>query len=169
MDDTNSVMSNVLPEKGGKAENLFSRYPRRRLAFGDTAIDIDSPPMPLGKDGIPLIMRMGSSMIMGSTAALTGNVTMLASSILLPLLSQGYTKEQKEEYEKRRLEKYREYLALKKEEIQEEKEREEYVLRHNYPELSEVLGYVYEKKKLWARTNSDDDFLDIRIGSGNIR
>ena len=49
-----------------------------------------------------------------------------------------------------------------------EKEREEYVLRHNYPELSEVLGYVYEKKKLWARTNSDDDFLDIRIGSGNI-
>lgn len=168
VDDTNSVMSNVLPEKGGKAENLFSRYPRRRLAFGDTAIDIDSPPMPLGKDGIPLIMRMGSSMIMGSTAALTGNVTMLASSILLPLLSQGYTKEQKEEYEKRRLEKYREYLALKKEEIQEEKEREEYVLRHNYPELSEVLGYVYEKKKLWARTNSDDDFLDIRIGSGNI-
>ena len=85
VDDTNSVMSNVLPEKGGKAENLFSRYPRRRLAFGDTAIDIDSPPMPLGKDGIPLIMRMGSSMIMGSTAALTGNVTMLASSILLPL------------------------------------------------------------------------------------
>ena len=168
VDDTNSVMSNVLPEKGRKAENLFSRYPRRRLAFGDTAIDIDSPPMPLGKDGIPLIMRMGSSMIMGSTAALTGNVTMLASSILLPLLSQGYTKEQKEEYEKRRLEKYREYLALKKEEIQEEKEREEYVLRHNYPELSEVLGYVYEKKKLWARTNSDDDFLDIRIGSGNI-
>lgn len=83
-------------------------------------------------------------------------------------MSQGYTKEQKEEYEKRRLEKYREYLALKKEEIQEEKEREEYVLRHNYPELSEVLGYVYEKKKLWARTNSDDDFLDIRIGSGNI-
>ena len=59
-------------------------------------------------------------------------------------------------------------FALKKEEIQEEKEREEYVLRHNYPELSEVLGYVYEKKKLWARTNSDDDFLDIRIGSGNI-
>ena len=92
VDDTNSVMSNVLPEKGGKAENLFSRYPRRRLAFGDTAIDIDSPPMPLGKDGIPLIMRMGSSMIMGSTAALTGNVTMLASSILLPLLSQGYTR-----------------------------------------------------------------------------
>lgn len=68
----------------------------------------------------------------------------------------------------RRLEKYREYLALKKEEIQEEKEREEYVLRHNYPELSEVLGYVYEKKKLWARTSSDDDFLNIRIGSGNI-
>ena len=34
--------------------------------------------------------------------------------------------------------------------------------------MSEVLGYVYEKKKLWARTNSDDDFLDIRIGSGNI-
>lgn len=93
---------------------------------------------------------------------------MLASSILLPLLSQGYTKEQKEEYEKRRLEKYREYLALKKEEIRKEKERRNTFSGTIIPELSEVLGYVYEKKKLWARTNSDDDFLDIRIGSGNI-
>ena len=87
---------------------------------------------------------------------------MLASSILLPLLSQGYTKEQKEEYEERRLEKYREYLSQKQEEILQEKEREESVLRQNYPELSKVLGYVYEKKKLWSRTNRDDDFLDVR-------
>ncbi len=168
VDDTDSVMSNVFPEKRKNSETLFNRYPRKRLAFGDKTIEIDSPPMPMGKDGIPLIMRMGSSMIMGSTAALTGNVTMLASSILLPLLSQGYTKEQKEEYEERRLEKYREYLSQKQEEILQEKEREESVLRQNYPELSKVLGYVYEKKKLWSRTNSDDDFLDVRIGSGNI-
>lgn len=168
VDDTNSVMSNVFPEKRKNSEMLFNRYPRKRLAFEDKTIEIDSPPMPMGKDGIPLIMRMGSSMIMGSTAALTGNVTMLASSILLPLLSKGYTKEQKEEYEERRLEKYREYLSQKQEEILQEKEREESVLRQNYPELSKVLGYVYEKKKLWSRTNSDDDFLDVRIGSGNI-
>lgn len=53
VDDTNSVMSNVFPEKRKNSEMLFNRYPRKRLAFEDKTIEIDSPPMPMGKDGIP--------------------------------------------------------------------------------------------------------------------
>lgn len=168
VESTDHVMNNVLPEPGRKSVEMFNRYPRKRLALEENTIEVESPPMPLGKDGIPLIMRMGTSMIMGSTAAMTGNVTMLAGSLLMPLLSRGYSKEDREEYEERRVEKYREYLSEIKREIQSEKEREERVLRHNYPELSTVLGYVYEKKHLWSRTKNDDDFLNLRLGRGNI-
>ena len=168
VDSTDNVMGNVFPGSGQKSMEMFNRYPRKRLALEEKTIELENPPMPLGKEGIPLLMRMGSSMIMGGTAALTGNMTMLASAMILPLLTQGYSREDREEYEKRRLEKYREYLAEKYKEILCEKQHEEYVLQQNYPELAVVLGYAFDKKKLWARTKNDDDFLNIRIGRGNI-
>ena len=155
-------------EEEAAEDGLFHRLPRRRLAGEASAITIEPPPMSLAGEKVPLLLRMGSSMVMGGTAALTGNVSMLATSMLLPVISQRYTKEEREEYEISRKETYGRYLAEKREEILLEKEREEMVLRSNYPPLAEVLAYPEQKKKLWERRKTDDDFLVLRLGSGRI-
>ncbi|MCD7819598.1 MAG: type VII secretion protein EssC [Lachnospiraceae bacterium] len=168
VEDTGGVLSFVLPDPERMRPQMFNRLPRKRLALKESKIEIESPPIAMNGEKIPLLMRMGSSMVMGGTAALTGNVSMLATSVLFPMLSQQYTKEDREAYEKRRLEKYHEYLDDKWQEIQEEKKREESALNSNYPRLAEVLRYAERKEKLWERRKTDDDFLTLRIGSGNI-
>ena len=167
-EDTGSVLLSVLPDENRKPEEMFHRFPRYRTAQAGHKIEIESPPISMSDDSMPLLMRMGSSMIMGGSAALSGNVSMLAGSLLLPVLSRQYTKEDKEEYEKKRVEKYREYLDKKWQEIQDEKQYEESVLNENYPELSEVLSYTQKKEKLWERRKTDEDFLTLRLGSGDI-
>ena len=149
-------------------DDLFYRYPRSRIAFEAKKIEIETPPVSLGNGQLPLLMRMGNSIVMGSRAALTGNVAMLAGSIFLPILAQQYTKEEREEYERKRNERYRIYLDDKWREIQNEKRREEYILNTDYPVLSEVLKYTSERKKLWERRKSDDDFLVLRVGHGQL-
>lgn len=36
-----------------------------------------------------------------------------------------------------------------------------------YPPLGEVLTYTSDRKKLWSRRRTDDDFLALRLGSGS--
>lgn len=147
---------------------LFNRLPRRKKVFEPQNIIIEAPPISLNSNNIPLMLRMGGSMVMGGASALSGNYVMLLSSVLFPILTQKYSDKEKKQYEERRLEKYRQYLGEKRFEIQKEKEYEERVLRENYPDLNYVLSYPFDGKKLWERRKIDDDFLCVRIGSGKI-
>lgn len=149
-------------------EIQFNRSPRRRLPLAPQKIVVEGPPFPLGGNHIPLLLRMGGSMVMGGSAALAGHYTMLLSSVLFPVLSQKYSEKEKREYEARRVEKYGEYLAKKRQEILAEKEREEGILDQNYPELLRVLEYPASKKQLWERRKTDDDFLRLRLGTGHL-
>ena len=149
-------------------QTLFNRMPRRRKPIPDKEIRIEAPPMMLHGESIPLLLRMGGSMVMGTSSLLMGNYTMVLSSVLFPILTSKYSEKQLKEYEMRRVEKYTKYLDAKKREIDEEKTLEEKALRYNYPELSEVFSFVSEGLRLWERRNIDDDFLNIRMGSGNI-
>lgn len=167
-DFSNIIRRNAISAKDNRKDTLFNRTPRHRMSMEPGEISIDSPPYAMSGDKIPFLMRMGSSAVMGGTAAMTGNVGILASMLLLPVLSQQYTKEDKEEYEKKRVQKYHDYLDEKWQEILREKKKEEAALIANYPPLMEVLTYTQQKKKLWERRNTDDDFLYLRLGSGKI-
>lgn len=149
-------------------DKLFNRLPRQRLAMELNDIVIEAPPLSLNSSQIPLLLRMGGSMVMGGASALAGNYIMLLSSVLFPILTQKYSEKEKKEYEERRIKSYHEYLNDKKVEIKKEVENEEYVLEQNYPELNNVLDYSFSEKKLWERRKTDDDFLRIRIGKGDI-
>lgn len=133
-----------------------------------STIVIEAPPISLNSSNIPLMLRMGGSMVMGGASALSGNYIMLLSSVLFPVLTQKYSDKEKKQYEERRLEKYRQYLDDKRREIQTVKENEERILRDNYPDLNHVLTYPMDRKQLWERRKIDDDFLNIRIGYGEI-
>ena len=125
--------------------------------------------MPMNSDKMPLVLRMGSSAVMGGRSIMMGSYSMALTSLVFPFLTQRYTEKERKEYEARRLEKYGEYLEAKKQEIEKECKHEYDVLNANYPNMSSVLGYFESMvSRLWERRNTDDDFLTLRIGSGTV-
>jgi len=153
---------------GYEGAALFDRQPRRQRRVNADPISIEMPPMPISKNKIPLLLRMGSPMLMGGQALMNGNLIMAMTSMVFPSLTQGLTEKDRKEYEAKRVERYREYLAAKREEILTEKAREEKLLGQNNPELSGVMQFAIHKDRLWERRKGDDDFLSIRIGFGQI-
>ena len=168
VEDGSRICKTVRPDPNRKREGMFNRLPRRRLPMEQKHIELESPPMPMNSEKIPMIMRMGHSVVTGGAAAVTGNFGVLATMLALPVLRQQFTKEEREEYEEKRVRKYHEYLDEKWEEILKEKEAEENVLRCNYPPLEEVLTYTRSRERLWERRKTDDDFLTLRLGYGSI-
>lgn len=157
-----------VPHNDKRNADLFNRLPRSRTALELSKIEIKAPPMSLNSNNIPMLLRMGGSMVMSSTSMLAGNFTMMISSVLFPILTQRYTDKQRKDYEIRRTSRYKEYLNTKSVEIQREAGQERFTLCENYPELSAVLKYAEDGRKLWERRKTDDDFLSLRLGSGRL-
>ena len=147
---------------------LFDRLPRKMIKIDPQPIDIDMPPMQMSANKIPLLLRLGSPMVMGGRAIATGNILMALTSLVFPALTQGLGEKDRKDYEAKRTERYHQYLQIKAEEIEKEQHLEEQLLNQNYPALSEVMQFTTSKKRLWERRTRDEDFLKIRIGAGEI-
>lgn len=146
--------------------HYFNRPPRRCVKVEEKTIAIEGPPISMNRAQLPLMLRMGSSMVMGGTAALAGNFTMLLTMILFPLISSKYTDKQRQEYEALRITKYQEYLEKKRLEITAVCQEEARLLNEKYPALSVVADQLNSGLRLWERRPVDDDFLRIRLGAG---
>ena len=146
----------------------FYRQPRKRMALDAGTITLDAPPMALTNHQIPLLLSMGGSMTYATASMLTGNFMSMISSVIFPVLSQKYTENDRKKYEERRVSKYSQYLEKKGQEIENEQHHEETVLNHNYPAISSVLSYPGSGAHLWERRTRDDDFLTVRLGSGDL-
>ena len=151
-----------------RQETFFNRSPRRRMPMEPQEIRFEAPPMSLNGDKIPLLLRMGSSMVTSGKSLLMGNFTSMISSVVFPILNSKYTEKEKKEYEERRQQKYSKYLQEKEKEFLLEKVNEEQVLKYNYPGVNNVLDFADSKMRLWERRNTDDDFMNIRIGYGDM-
>ena len=147
---------------------LFDRLPRKKFKVSPKEIEIEMPPMPMGANKIPLLLRMGNPILSGGRAIVTGNPFSAVSSLLMPLVTQGFTEKDRKEYEHARETKYREYLQYKSQEISQEISDEQRVLSDVYPPLSEMLNFSKDKTRLWERRKFDDDFLSLRIGCGSV-
>ena len=152
--------------EGPQSSPLFDRQPRRRRLLEPEPITFDMPPMPLTGSKIPFLLRMGSPMVMGGRALFTGNILMALTSLVFPGLTQGLTEKEQKEYEEKRLTTYRGYLEEKAKQIRDEKTTEEFQLNECYPELSAALRFATEKDRLWERRCVDEDFLTLRVGTG---
>ena len=149
-------------------KEAFNRLPRRKMPLNPSTIRIEEPPMPLHDNQIPLLLRMGGSMVMGGSSLLRGSYVSMLSMVLFPMMTQKYTDKQKAEYEERRVKKYRLYLRRKYQEIQEECQKEEQALNRNYPALARVLQFPEKGERLWERRNVEADFMSLRLGHGQI-
>ena len=170
----------------------FSHTPRLRTEIEREKIEIDNPPAPVQMNNTPVIFQitsmftMGIMSVMNGFMALTGLmngtrtltsalpslimcVTMLIGTMIVPSFSRRYDKKQRIKAEKKRKEKYTEYLTEKQSKLLLIKKIQKQILEENYLSLEMCNDIVLNKKrKLWERQIKHNDFLTIRLGLGNV-
>lgn len=172
--------------------NYFSRAPRIMNMIQEETVKIDPPPQVDKKNGMPFYMVMGSSLMMGlisiisiiqamdglhsgtatikdTVFSMSMSVAMLLGMILIPVLDYRYEKKEKKEYEKTRQKRYREYIDSKEKDIMKIMQKQRSSLFKNYISTEECIEIINENNsRLWERKAEDEDFLNIRLGIGNI-
>ncbi len=154
-----------VPREGSDS---FKRKPRKRNRAEHEPIEFDLPPMnPMGSN-IPFLLRMGNPAISGGRALASGNIAMALTSMVLPFITGGMTEKDRKEYAQKREIYYREYLKSKSSEIETARQEETKELNQSFPALREAVQFVRSRDRMWERRKTDDDFLQLRLGSGRI-
>lgn len=168
LDIHNVVFSSPPGGTGNAVSHAFDRPPRKLIKLDPEPIEIEMPPMKMRANRMPLLLRLGSPLLTGGRSLVTGNYLSAVTGMLLPSLTQGMTEKERKEYEALRLEKYSEYLREKAAEIEKERVHEIKTLNTVHPSVMEALSFIYKRSRLWERRSIDEDFLSIRIGTGEI-
>lgn len=173
-------------------KDLFYRSPRFKKDIEKTEIKIDPPPSMGNNEETPLMLILGPSITMGMTSLLTGLLTiqnvmgtngdlmsamptlvmtfsMLAGTILWPVLTKGYEKKKRTEWENLRQVKYVNYLESIRKKIAEECLNQKEILNENHVTADECADRIKNRKRnLWERTIGQNDFLKVRLGIGSL-
>lgn len=176
-----------LPEK-----DFYYRSPRFHREIEHAQITIDPPPQLQKMDTVPLALMLGPSMTMGMTSLSTGllalynvtsnggdliqslptlmmSVSMLLGTVLWPILTKKYEKKQKLKAEKRRQEKYLNYLDHIRDEIKRKIKEQSDILAENLVSPDECADRIIDvSSKLWERGIGQSDFMRLRLGLGSL-
>lgn len=165
-----------------KDQGSFHRPPRSIAKYEDGDFEIEAPPMPREMEKKSLFMTIGPSLtmgipmlvsfiVMGSGGILPGIAMMFSSAGIGAFWALKNIKEQQkrvEREEKKRFDKYREYLTKKEAELRK-------IYLYNMEELNKMYGnpksYMeadYYNSFLWNRNMSHEDFLSYRLGVGEM-
>lgn len=172
----------------------FQRPPRFKRIIEEKEFNIDPPINNVdNNEEMPLIYTMGPVILMGLTSIMSGfnaisNVmsgqstlkenmvqiimtfSMLGSMIVFPFLQKLYTRKSKNKKQKKIQKKYKKYIDKKRDEVLKEKEQQKQILLENYQDLDHVAKVIINKDRtLWDRKLEHPDFLNIRLGLGNIK
>lgn len=174
-------------------EDYYVRPPRFSEIIEDKDITIDSPPAKQETEQMPVLLTLGPMVIMGMSSAMTGAmaimkvvsgeatfkdnavsiitaVAMLCAMLLFPSANKAYQKRRERKKEALRQKKYSEYLATIDKQIKDEIIRQRRILIENNVSLKDVGDVLlYKKRNLWERKVSHEDFLELRLGIGNVR
>ena len=170
----------------------FRRSPRELSHIETGKVVIEAPPDLDHSEEIRFFQAVGSSLLMvmpmiagcaimliasrasGYQTSLfmySGLVMAAASAIVGVIWGITNVKNQKKQRENARQQRflaYSRYLIRKKEEIEEKYEKNMAAMFLLYPAISEVAGYNRTTPGLWDRNENHDDFLEIRIGLGDV-
>ena len=181
------VFNDIYDEK-----DYFSRAPRLFNVIEKEKITIENPPDNQDKDNTPLVISMGTQLAMGLTMILStmNSITsnnqgkpnktatvisivsaflMLTSMLFMPLITKKYNKIRARDNEKNRQKKYQKYMNKKLQEISNIMTKQKQILFKHYLDTENCEKIIYTRaERLWERTPNDDDFLDIKLGNGNV-
>lgn len=181
-----------------KVKNLpddvfFYRSPRFIKHIVPVQMSVDAPTKQIGNDDMPILFTIGPSLMMGVAAFATGiisfinarnnggniwssipmlftSVSMLVGMIVFPFIMRKIERRKKVEKEAERKDKYRKYLANIDEEITGQCIAQTGILRDNSPNILEYTNHSsFWERRLWERSQTDEDFLKLRLGLGNVK
>lgn len=174
------------------SKDYFYRTPYFYQKLSHYILQIDAPPTKVNDDGTPEILTIGPMLTMSmmsvvmlmSTMNSIGSgertfddswtsiamcVVMLASSLLWPMLTRAYQKFSNKNLERKRQKLYMKYLTKKEKEILNELEKQRQGLIENNFSISQCQDIIKgHNVKLWQKRITDDDFLTLPIGIGNL-
>lgn len=171
---------------------LYHRSPRQMYKIDQSTVEIEAPPQPktLNKKSIGMLigpsMTMALPMLLGCGLAIystkasgntgsafmyTGLVTAISSAIIgtvWAVLNLNSDRKKNREEELHRFEAYGEYLIKCSNEIKEKYEKNTGSLNAMYVPAEECCKYDADNSCLWNRNASHQDYLNFRLGIGNI-
>lgn len=174
-----------------KEAEYFHKSPRFKTINDKEEINIDAPPNKREKENMPLAYTLGPMLTMGMTSVVTAFTSinsminnqktlimvlptlviafsMLMTMIFWPTIARKYEKKQERKREKDRQEKYEKYISEKRDKIDLIIKLQSQILRDNFLLPEECSRIILNKKaSLWSRNIIDNDFLSLRIGTGN--
>ena len=173
-------------------DNYFLRTPRILELVDEKEINIMQPRKNDKSKELPLALVLGSSLSMGLMTLITlvqsvdGYIsgtstgkslifsllmssTMLLTTILIPILNRQYSKKLKVSNEKEAKEEYKQYIQKKEESILKILDRDKQILNRTYSSIEECIEIIVNnKERLWERQITDEDFLTVRLGIGDV-
>ncbi len=182
-------------EKHAKLYNenqVFVHTPRLKNNIEEVNIEFDSPPSKEQYQKMPAIFTVGSSAIFSLISGVTlvnsirqflaGSLDaisflievtvfglILISSLFIPMAMEKYQSHLAKKKEKLRQRKYKEYVSKKQENIEEIIIKQETILKTNNLSLDKIEANILNNcNGVWNREISDDDFLSIVLGIGNL-
>ncbi len=173
-------------------EVFFYRSPRLTSRIEMLKLKVSPPIAPQDTEKTPMAMMIGPSLTMGMGSAGTAafsvinaigrnsslisvaptlimSMAMMSGMILWLVITRNYEKKQKIKLENKRQSKYKEYLTQIRDTITKAIREQSDILRNNNVSLSECEDTIMlAKRNLWERSIGQDDFLSLRIGTGDI-
>ena len=189
--------SEELPEV--KEKNLYEdndyylKSPRISRIIDKKEITIASPPESQLQQEQPFIFVMGPMLATATVSLVTlsdllgkinsGETTMqkswpqlvtaiimIISTLLWPALSTRFRRKQFANKEGKRISRYNAYLEKKRSEIDIELKNEQMILNDAFPPYTAAVNIILQKnRKLWERKNEQKDFLQVKLGKGDIK
>lgn len=173
-------------------DDYYFKSPRFNSVLEEEIVKIDEPPEPVAENDMPMILTLGPrltmlctsvvSLINYITAYLNGTATksrfimscvtisvMIIGALLWPTATRLYNKRRTRKKEEKRKARYKEYLEKKKHEIILIKNRQRQILMETATSLENCKIIIDTKPRtLWERNIENPDFLQIRLGIGEV-
>lgn len=177
-----------------ESEDYYQRSPRQIESLDNETIEIENPPSPNRGRRQPLIFIIGPAMTMvipmatgvmftmwstqqsnnGVTSpfifmGIITSVTAAFIGVFWALTNYRYSKKMEEADEVRRSELYRKYLDKIRRLLTQKHIDNKDIINKKYPTTDEWLRFVkMNSRRLWERNVNHLDFLNVRLGQGEI-
>lgn len=174
-------------------DDYFFHIPRIKEIVEEEVVEIDGPPGSQLQEDTPLLLTIGSSITMVASSLMMGYnvgfglisgtrtvlsalpqivmcIAMIIGSLIMPRVVTAYQKKKAKEREELRLRKYGAYLDEKEKQIDLIQRKQAQILRDNSIVVTNCTNIVMSNnnRNFWSREINDEDFLKIRLGTGNI-
>lgn len=192
IDETELAILCTKPTGTGRVKVPYHRSPRNLKKLYTEPFEIEAPPehRPLKEEPLAMLigpaLTMSIPMVLGSVLSIfasrssgsasgafmyMGMVTAIASALIgavWALVNVSYARKQHKRAENQRFERYSEYLIRMRDRIELAYNKNAEALKERYISGEDCCLLDEHSPLLWNRNTSHDDFLSVRLGTGDV-